>query len=626
MLYFRSYLILIVITFFSISGCNGSAKKATADTSENTANNEVQSPETTTEGCTADSTSAECVPTIPVTPVDLDADDDGINDTLDNCVNLANPDQLDTDDNGVGDLCDLQVSMAHFGDDWVRIVNSFPTSHRFQANVKFGTAPYALSWNFDGASPDLTGPGPHTINFPNRSTAYKIKLTVTDSNGQQVVRTIWVAKQSSIVPFDDAQMEQVIRESISGYGHPIHTGNITVDQIQGVRDVYADNRGIKDLEGMQFLNDVAFIDLSNNPIQDLFPLVSVKSISSTLGLYLANCNIQNVGIFADNKSIASLNLIDNNINNIKFVSRTNLKLLFLDRNPVSDLSPLLNLNAFTVLSFLGHRFTSADLDHLVNISTLDSLVLDKIAVPVEELLDKVSSMQNLVILHIKNISGLIDVSKLANLAKLYYINLDGTDITDISSLAGLPNLLYLSLVNTPFIDFQSLQNFTVLKHIDLGKTTATNLNGLEDHPSLTGIGLSESSITDLSVLSTLLNLNHIVLNKTKVTDFSPLYNLPNLNNFYLENNNDFNISWLSELDNLKVLSLIGTSIQGGTIASLAALSNLRAVDLRNTNITDLTPLIDNPDFKNGDELVIKGLAISPEQIQLLLDKGVVVIQ
>lgn len=46
-------------------------------------------------------------PTEPVDPApDLDADDDGVNDDTDNCVDVANADQLDSDENGTGDACE----------------------------------------------------------------------------------------------------------------------------------------------------------------------------------------------------------------------------------------------------------------------------------------------------------------------------------------------------------------------------------------------------------------------------------------------------------------------------------------------------------------------------------------
>lgn len=36
----------------------------------------------------------------------IDNDNDAINDSCDNCLNLSNPDQADRDNDGIGDLCD----------------------------------------------------------------------------------------------------------------------------------------------------------------------------------------------------------------------------------------------------------------------------------------------------------------------------------------------------------------------------------------------------------------------------------------------------------------------------------------------------------------------------------------
>jgi len=41
-----------------------------------------------------------------------DTDGDGVNDTVDNCVNISNPDQADFDNDGIGDLCDTPDNMV----------------------------------------------------------------------------------------------------------------------------------------------------------------------------------------------------------------------------------------------------------------------------------------------------------------------------------------------------------------------------------------------------------------------------------------------------------------------------------------------------------------------------------
>lgn len=41
-----------------------------------------------------------------ISPSPLDSDNDGIEDALDNCPNIANTNQLDTDNDTIGDACD----------------------------------------------------------------------------------------------------------------------------------------------------------------------------------------------------------------------------------------------------------------------------------------------------------------------------------------------------------------------------------------------------------------------------------------------------------------------------------------------------------------------------------------
>ena len=48
-----------------------------------------------------------------ITPVDVDTDDDGVPDILDNCPSVSNSDQLDSDGDGMGNACDNCPSIAN---------------------------------------------------------------------------------------------------------------------------------------------------------------------------------------------------------------------------------------------------------------------------------------------------------------------------------------------------------------------------------------------------------------------------------------------------------------------------------------------------------------------------------
>ncbi|MCK6264668.1 thrombospondin type 3 repeat-containing protein [Vibrio sp. ZSDE26] len=51
-----------------------------------------------------------------VAVVDPDSDGDGITDSVDNCPNVANPDQIDSDNNGIGDACETDTPLDSDGD------------------------------------------------------------------------------------------------------------------------------------------------------------------------------------------------------------------------------------------------------------------------------------------------------------------------------------------------------------------------------------------------------------------------------------------------------------------------------------------------------------------------------
>src|SRR5262245_23136942 len=57
--------------------------------------------------------------TLPICARATDTDADGISDTADNCIEVANPDQRDTNADGYGNVCDADLDnnlIVNFGD------------------------------------------------------------------------------------------------------------------------------------------------------------------------------------------------------------------------------------------------------------------------------------------------------------------------------------------------------------------------------------------------------------------------------------------------------------------------------------------------------------------------------
>jgi hypothetical protein len=103
---------------------------------------------------------------------ELDYDDDGVPDEIDNCPNTANPNQEDADLDGIGDACDNSPPVALCKNVTVPTV---PGNCSADASVDNG------SFDPDGDAITLaqTPPGPYSVG----STATGITLTVTDPSG-----------------------------------------------------------------------------------------------------------------------------------------------------------------------------------------------------------------------------------------------------------------------------------------------------------------------------------------------------------------------------------------------------------------------------------------------------------
>ena len=186
-------------------------------------------------------------------------------------------------------------------------------------------------------------------------------------------------------------------------------------------------------------------------------------------------------------------------------------------------------------------------------------------------------LANLEGLTLGRMSGLQDVSSLAHLKNLKWLDLTGTDVSDVSSLARLTNLERLGLSWTVVSDVSALAGLTNLEELGLSYTDVSDVSALATLTNLEWLGLRYIDVSDVSALAGLTNLEELDLYSTDVSDVSSLARLTNLERLELSWTNVSDVSSLASLTNLEELGLSYTDVSD--VSSLARLTNLEGLSL-----------------------------------------------
>ncbi len=289
------------------------------------------------------------------------------------------------------------------------------------------------------------------------------------------------------VTFPDPNLEAAIREALNK-----QEGAITEEDLAGLTELDASERGIIDLTGIEYCINLEWLDLRGNQITDISLLSNLTNLQT---------------LWSDHNQISDITPLS---------ILTNLQWLGLSSNQISDIGPLIGLTNLWGLSLSGNQISDfSPLSELTNLQWLN--------------------------LRDNQISDIRPLSSLTNLQELW---LDWNPISDFTPLSNLTNLQALNLWGLQITDISPLSNLTNLQVLRLGDNLITNIGPLDNLTNLQDLHLGNNNIVDINPLSKLTNLWFLELVGNQVTDISPLNGLTKLQRLGLSNNQISDISSL----------------------------------------------------------------------------------
>ena len=282
---------------------------------------------------------------------------------------------------------------------------------------------------------------------------------------------------------------------------------ITEADMQRLRHLHADDKGISDLTGLEFATNLERIELRRNAISDLTPIAGLTRLN----------NIKFRGnLISDVSPLAALTSVD---------------WLGLEANAITDLSPLKGLIKLNGIGISANPITNvAPLASLVSLERIDawrSAITDFSAL---------AELPRLSWIELGGDGAIEAIPTLKGLKALRRLQIDNTQISDVSALSELTGLEWLRLVDNTIVDVSALADLKRLKHLNLDANLITDVSPLAALSRLEVLYLENNAISDPAPLAGLKNLDRLDLRNNVISDFSALDALPDTTFLRLEGN------------------------------------------------------------------------------------------
>ena len=390
--------------------------------------------------------------------------------------------------------------------------------------------PVSGSWTAIASSGATTTS--HTVAGLTNGTRYHFQIRATNANGNSTPSnraTIQLAASpSTAVTITDANLRTAL-ETATGKAVGATITQLDMAKLSGAFSARSSN--ILGLTGLEHAVNIWRLDLSSNRISDLLPLANLINLVT---LDLESNSISDLTPLIGLHWLSWLQLRFNSISDVTPLSGlTSLRFLQLSNNQISDPSPLARLISLESIYLDGNSISSVSDVPLASFSSLEALGLDGAS---DSLLAMISSDHpQLDTLFLRN-GTIADLSPLADLTSLVWLELNENSISDLSPLSRLSRLSHLVLTGNSISDLSPLAGLRSLTWLDLTENSISDLSPLAGLTALQDLYLSDNSISDLSPLANLASLSWLLLGQNWISDLTPLVGLASLFELGLRDN------------------------------------------------------------------------------------------
>lgn len=286
---------------------------------------------------------------------------------------------------------------------------------------------------------------------------------------------------------------------------------------EDVTELYLSGLQLSEISALSVCRRLQRLDLSGNSITDLRPLMDLPELE---WLNISDNEISDLRPLMAMKSLRSLNAAGNRISSLAPLSGlTGLEELVLSNNQLDGLAPLSGMSRLETLDLTNTWIRDEDLDALEGLSALKDLDLEDnpelTGNRVDELkqtlygcyidhsrLVYTSSLngsryrQDLTRLEISGTGEPFDLTEIALMTSLEYLDLSGDGLENIYSLRPLVKMKELDLSDNQIADVTALAYMNELKKLDLSNNRIDSITALLNLGQLEELDLRGNTLSD----------------------------------------------------------------------------------------------------------------------------------